>query len=516
MIGLPTEEEEDVRGIAETARRYLAVADHYHRNRVAEVTASVSSFVPKPHTPFHWSEMNDMHQIRAKQDLLMSLTRGTRVKLKWHDPKVSHLEAYLSRGDRRIAELVEYAFRHGCRFDGWGEKLNFEVWMRGIAELGIDRYAYLRPMPLDARLPWDHIDVGITADFLKKEYRRALQDRTSPPCGKPFRAKVHHTNLADARAEKKPLVCFDCGIACDMKKMREERIDFLTRLDAVERPEPSARQELPARGRDLEEIRDRNQRPRTRMENTVKISYRLSFSKQGREKFISHLDLVRLLPRVFRRAGVPLAYSLGFHPKPIMVFSPALTLGWGSRAEYLDVVLAEQVDPDALVERLRRVTPEGLWFQAARRLRAGDPPLSRVIDVCDYEVHLGEADRELLSGRLGAIAAGEPVVVRREREGRVLEADVSRAIVWARLVLRDGAAEEEVLSFRFLLASSPGARPGDVYHWLTGTSCPPQSVCRTGLWKVNGSQTISPLDLEALRNGEGALAAPAEPAREGG
>ena len=208
----------------------------------------------------------------------MALTRGSRVRLKWHG---------------RIADLVEYAFRRGCRFDGWGEELKFEVWMRGIEELGVDRYSYLRTIPLDARLPWDHIDVGVTADFLKKEYRKALLHRTSPPCGKPFRTKVRHTNLAEAAADKRRLVCYDCGIACDLSKMREERMDFLTRLGAVTPAEAAGecREEEPG----LEEIRDQNQRPRTRVENAAKISYRLRFTKLGVEQFISHLDVVRLL-----------------------------------------------------------------------------------------------------------------------------------------------------------------------------------------------------------------------------
>src|SRR5262249_43355779 len=139
----------------------------------------------------------------------------------------------------------------------------FDVWMRGLEELGIDKYTYLRTIPLDARLPWDHIDVGLAPDFLAKEYQRALRNRLSPPCGKPFRAKVHHTNLEEAVADQRRLVCFDCGIACDMSKMREERIQFLTRLEAFRPEKPSSTPPLEP----MSALRERQKRPRTTLVN---------------------------------------------------------------------------------------------------------------------------------------------------------------------------------------------------------------------------------------------------------
>ncbi len=508
MIGLPAEEDEDVRGIVRTARRYLEIADHYHRAGVSEVTASVSSFVPKPHTPLQWAQMNDIPRIKAKQDILMALTRGQRVRLKWHDPRISHVEAFMARGDRRMGDLVEYAFRHGCRFDGWGEQLKFEVWMDGLAELGIDREAYLRTIPLDARLPWDHIDVGITADFLKKEYRKALSDRLSPPCGKPFHWKSFAATSAEASADRRRLICYQCGIACDMTGMRDQRIEHLIRIESI--ASPPARETPAPEDRDLEEIRDRNGLPRTRIENDVKLRYRLRFTKLGKQRFISHLDVVRLLPRIFRRAGVSLAYSRGFHPKPIMVFSPAMPLGWGSRGEYLDVVLAEEVDPAGLIDRLNGAAPEGVWFLAAARLGAEDPPLSRVIQAADYEIALPEGvDLEAARARAALIDSGSPVLVLREGEGGAREVDISRAIASAEVAGGGGGGgggteepggEPATLRMRLLLNAGLSARTGEVCQWITGRACTPQEVCRTALWRLSsGSLAVSPLDLAAAR-----------------
>jgi len=504
MIGLPTEEEEDVRGIARTAENYLAIANQYFRGNIARVTTSVSSFVPKPHTPFQWVEMNDIPRIQAKQDLLRELTRHRRMRLKWHDPQISHIEALMARGDRRMADLVEYAFRNGCRFDGWGDQLRFEVWMRGIQELGIDRKLYLQEIPLEARLPWDHIDVGVSTEFMKSEYRKALLNRRSPPCGKPFPSSTHHTDLAGARADQRKLVCFQCGLECDLDKMREHRIENLERLESAA-PPPSP--VIPTPAGDLESIRDRNVRPRTRIENPVKVRYRLCFSKLGPQRFISHLDMVRLLPRIFRRAAVPLAYSQGFHPKPRMSFSPALGLGWGSLGEYLDVVLAGEIDPAEIPSRLNAAAPEGILFSGSARLERDDRPLSRIIEAGDYLIEIPRGiDLEPARARASRIHSGEPPVIRRNRRGRIQDLDCSSLIRSADLDCLSQEnpespekSERNVLHLRLLLNVGPSARPGEIFHWITGSDCRPQDICRTGLWKLAGPDEISPLDLETLR-----------------
>ena len=151
----------------------------------------------------------------------------------------------------------------------------------------------LQRLPVYARLPWDHIDVGLEDGFLLREYRRALHDRLSPPCGKVAGRFIQHTNTEDASADDRKLVCYDCGVACDMTQMREERIVFLDRLGAKARPKPKEVEErLSAPRRKGPRIGDPNEGYR----------YRLRFEKKGPAALLGHLDLVRELPRIFRRA----------------------------------------------------------------------------------------------------------------------------------------------------------------------------------------------------------------------
>jgi hypothetical protein len=236
MIGLPTETDEDVAGIVEDRRRACRRSGGAYQ-RGAQVTASVSTHVPKPHTPFQWAAMDDEAEIARKQELLAARARALRVSLKMHENQQSHIEGIFARGDRRVADILEAAFRLGCRFDGWDEGMRIELWDRAIAETaartGVDVSRYLGTMPVTARLPWDHIDIGLEPDFLLKEYRKALKDRLSPPCGKPYKKLLHPSSVAaaeDAAAAK--LICYDCGIACDLGAMKEERLFYLRRMNA--------------------------------------------------------------------------------------------------------------------------------------------------------------------------------------------------------------------------------------------------------------------------------------------
>jgi radical SAM family uncharacterized protein/radical SAM-linked protein len=263
MIGLPTEEDDDVRGIVETGWRMLRVGRGMSGHR-AEVTVSVSSHVPKPHTPLQWCAQDPEAEIRRKQAVLRGAAaagnpkRGGRdhgLRLKHHDSGVSFIEGVLARGDRRLADVVEAVWRAGARFDGWEEVFDLERWVAALAAHGVDVPAYLGTRPVTARLPWDHIDVGLEDGFLLGEYRKAMKGRASPPCGKVAGMLIHHTNLADAAPDRRKLVCYDCGVACDLTKMRDDRLVALRALGA-ERPTVRA-EPVVVDGADLVDVSER-------------------------------------------------------------------------------------------------------------------------------------------------------------------------------------------------------------------------------------------------------------------
>ena len=182
MIGLPTETYEDLDGIVEQAGKVLDVARKAGR-RNAKVTVSASSFVPKPHTPFQWEGQDSMEVLREKQEYLKKRLRDRRIKFLYHDIQGSFLEAVLARGDRRLADLLEWAVNAGCKFDGWSEHFRFSLWKQGMEELGVDPHFYAnRKYGEDEILSWDHLSPGVTKEFLKEEYRKALAEEVTHDC----------------------------------------------------------------------------------------------------------------------------------------------------------------------------------------------------------------------------------------------------------------------------------------------------------------------------------------------
>ena len=387
MIGLPTETDEDIVGIVETAARVQEIGRRYLRS--AKVAAAVSTFVPKPHTPFQWAAMDSRAETARKHALLADHARRLRVELRLHENTQSHLEAIFARGDRACADVLERAFRLGCRFDGWNEALRGDLWQQAMTEEqaahGFDPERYLGAISVGARLPWDHIDVGIEPDFLRKELAKAMRHQASPPCGKPVGQLLHPASVADAEgAAERRLVCYDCGVACDLDRMKSERMFFLRRMNAW-----TARAPLPPRRRGADAAgRPSSPRPATTANQGEPARFRLRYSKLGSAAFLAHLDLVRHLPRAFRRAQLDIYYSKGFHPKPGLSFGPALGLGIPSLGELLDVKLVEDLPADEILRRLQAVSPSGIDFLAAAALAEGDPPLGRVLTEAHYAVQL--------------------------------------------------------------------------------------------------------------------------------
>ena len=189
MIGLPTETDEDVLGIADLAQKvrrcYFAVPKD-QRAPGLRITVSASVFVPKNFTPFQWSAQLDYDTVVRRQQLLRNALRDVKgVDFKYHAPDVSYIEAVFARGDRRLADALERAYRLGCRMDGWSDQFRYDLWLQAIRECGLDPDFYAcRERALDEVLPWDHLDAGVTKSFLKREWEKAQRGETTHDCRK--------------------------------------------------------------------------------------------------------------------------------------------------------------------------------------------------------------------------------------------------------------------------------------------------------------------------------------------
>jgi radical SAM-linked protein len=549
MIGLPTEEDEDVEGIVWTGHNAWKRGAQARGDGRGQVTVSVSTFVPKPHTPFQWAAMNGYDEVRRKQRILRDAKRRSKVALKVHDSKGSWLEGVLARGDRRLAQVISDAFDGGCRFDSWDDQMKLSVWNEAMEAHSIDTETLLGTFPVTARLPWDHIDVGLEDGFLAREYRKALKNRLSPPCGKAAGMFVHHTNVAEATTDTRRLVCYDCGIACDMTEMREERVVRLRVLGAEEPRHPSAPQ-LEVEGERAEESgaspgsedhagdppehaaggadEPRSsaptpyvQVPHARESQGARMRLRLSFVKTGRFAFHGHLDLVRLFPRMFRQLDMPLYYSEGFNPRPEMTFSPALSLGIPSLGEFLDLKLqagaVTEADLPALLERLNGVAFEGVQFTAATILGPNDPALGRVLEEAEWVAAvpraalsaLGFDSEDALAERVRAQAARESLeVIRRAKGiGRVIDVGtILRAVdpgVGHDALSRAGLVGDLIpVQFTTWMRPEGSAKPTEVMAALLGLDNIdelPIRFVRSGLFGVREGVRHTPMELAAFR-----------------
>ncbi len=186
MIGLPIEGMDDIDGIANMAYK---VKDAYYsvprekRKGGLNITVSTSSFVPKPFTPFQWDAQDSMELLNEKQNFLKKRIRDRHIKYNWHEPEVSMLEAVFARGDRRLSNVLISAYKKGCKFDGWADHFNFDLWMEAFKENNIDPAFYAnRKRNYDEILPWDHIDIGVKKEYLMNEREKAMRGELTRDC----------------------------------------------------------------------------------------------------------------------------------------------------------------------------------------------------------------------------------------------------------------------------------------------------------------------------------------------
>jgi radical SAM-linked protein len=326
MFGLPTETEEDVAAIPALAQKVLKAG----RGGNCRVNVSAATFVPKPHTVFEREPQLSIAEGYARMDAVKKRLYGKNCTLKRNDPRMSFLEGVFSRGDRRLSRLLEEAWQRGARMDAWSEHFDLTRWQEAAATCGLELESYLRRREADEPLPWQHLGVGVRDDFFVEEYAKALREEYTPDC------RVHG--------------CQQCGV-CDLKTLKpvvhhRKKEECGTEAAAPETPLPeetSGKQPL---------------RPH--------FVYKLTYSRLGNARLLSHLELLQVFFRAFNRAKLPLNFSQGFNPTPKVSFSPALPLGTESLAEFVLIDLREPLaDLDAFVPAMNRQLPEGLVVSQA-------------------------------------------------------------------------------------------------------------------------------------------------------
>ncbi len=186
MLGLPTETYDDVAGIAELAQK--VVGEFYNnpdrpKGKGVQVSISVASFVPKPFTPFQWEAQDTIDELIKKQEHLLSSVKTKKISVSYHKVNISFLEGVFARGDRKLCDVVEYAWKRGCKFDSWDDSFLFDVWLDAFEKCGINPLFYTsRKRDYEEILPWDHLDYGIRKQFLIKESKKAYESETTPHC----------------------------------------------------------------------------------------------------------------------------------------------------------------------------------------------------------------------------------------------------------------------------------------------------------------------------------------------
>ncbi len=382
MQGLPTETDEDLQALIDLAAQVKRSGKGTGGN---DVNVAVSTFVPKPHTPFQWEAQIGIGETVRKQELLRDGLRKKKLRFKYHEAELSFLEGVFARGDRRLSVVLERAVELGCRFDGWREHFDFDKWAQAFLDCDIDPAWYLRQRDENETLPWDHIDCGLPKSFFWGEREKALECAATPDC-----------RGGD---------CHGCKV-CDFETLR------MRLTDAVQTSPVSNSPSVPA-----EES----------TENFTRV--RLVLAKRGRARMVGHLEYLKMFQRAVRRAGLPIRFSNGFHPTPKISYLEALPMGVASEAELVDLELTQTVDVDQLVVRLNDQLPKGFKIVEGTLIpwKSASPSAS-IASTC-YRVPIPKPLPNDLTERIINFLESEEVLITRIKKQREEQLDLRPDVI---------------------------------------------------------------------------------------
>lgn len=392
MIGLPTETEQDIDEIIQLVHKALAVRDVGPAKGKKQINVSVGTFVPKPHTPFQWErQMSIDESMRFIRRLQNGLPRKG-CNFRYHNPQISFLEGVFSRGDRRLARLIELAWQAGARLDGWDEHFDLSRWQKAAELCRLDLGDFLRAREMDEILPWQHLHTGVDLQFLKDELDKAKAEIYTPDC----------------RYE----ACQKCGL-CDFKtlfpivynraKNSLEGAETVSTVSPVKTPERT-----------------------NHLGETGHFKYLVHYSRIGDICFLGHLEILQTIFRALRRASIATNYSQGFNPSPKISFGPALPVGTESLAEFFIMDLpAPLKNPASTAERLNAKLAPGLQVTKIE-LHSGDVP-QRIRTT--YTLTLPAAITDSEKEGAEAFVNSSEFIMRKTRKGKTTAIDIRPLIV---------------------------------------------------------------------------------------
>ena len=446
MIGLPGEMDSDVLGIVETCTMLQQSCRDLGR---LNLNITISNFTPKPHTPFQWHSVSTV-EFQRRQELLRGAFKRLRgFKVNFTDVRLSAMEDFVGRGDRRLAPVIEAAWRAGAGMDAWFESLErtYAAWTGAISEAGLEgRYremevgSWSAVNALDRKdlevfcrqpLPWDHIDTGIDKTWLMEDLQRALEASVVPDCS------FHG--------------CSSCGV-CGPDLGHNVVVQA-----------PVVPTQVPTQAPPSERI----------------CRLRIQFAKTGSMALLSHLDLMRLLERALRRSGLPISFTGGFHPLPRVQIALALPLGAEADGEWMDMEFTEALDPLQLQQGLQPLLPPGITLLTVAEVPVSSPSLSQEIRaaVWSFDVELESGMTFDWSPAIAALLAADQLMWHdTDKKGRPRSRD-------CRSVLRrlDVLSDPEGSRLRLRLEADVDSmgrslRPSQIQHWLEQQVCEPIAV----------------------------------------
>ncbi|MEA1922716.1 MAG: TIGR03960 family B12-binding radical SAM protein [Pseudomonadota bacterium] len=405
MIGLPGETDADIEGIVELCGRALARS----QNKRQRLNVSVSTFVPKPHTPFQWEEQIGLEETLRRQEIIrQGLKRtapGRRLNFKWHDSRLSLLEGLFSRGDRSLWPVLKRARRLGCSFDAWSDHFDYSLWQKAFNEEGFALEELVaRKLVPGTTLAWNHIDCLVSEKFLERERQKALSQETTLDC-----------RLGD---------CHGCGVCQPSRGIENVTAKPVGALAGTETNQPSAIAG-PPQTVVKEQFLSGGQRREWR--------YQLAFSRGRRLSYLSHLENVAVIIRGLRRLKLPLAFSQGFHPHPKVSFVHALPVGLASRHEVMEFRTLAPIDLDQLKREWPQAMPSDLKFIDSFQLGARVAAIDRRLLGSVYQVRAQALEDFGWRARLpeiekvaGQVIAGlKPLVLQRRKKGKLKEVNLA-------------------------------------------------------------------------------------------